>query len=732
MKIASDSPYAPVRQRGWLSASRKPAALVCLAFGLAFTGTAPVLAGNILPTGGQFAAGAGSIASSASGMTINQLSRSGIINWQSFSVGAGNSVQFNNGNGATLNRVTGNNLSQIMGSLSATGSIYLINPQGIVVGTQGRVTTGGSFVASTRDIDDNAFLSGADPHFTGTSNGKVINEGQITSSTGDVILVGASVRNDGTISAPEGSAQLVASDDLLLQPASDSNSGIYVRGGKGNVTNTGAIAAAQVALAAADGNVYALAGNNGGIVRATGTNVIDGHVWLTAGSNTTVAGTVAAQNADGSGGTIEASATNGTLDVSGTVDASAKPGSGKSGGTVNLAGANVVAEPTSAIAANGDSGNGQSGSDNGGQGGAITLMADDGADNVALDSGLLLATGGTTGGDISVLGGNVGIMSGAILDASGNTGGGYIKIGGDFHGAGATPTAFDTYIDANSLILADAFLSGNGGNVAVWSNGTTQFYGNIIAEGGANSGNGGFVETSGHGTLTANGYVDLTAPNGKMGTYLLDPTNISIYGNVTPAFNSSASIIDGTQVSLSSALQLWLDASNTSSVTLSYNSVTTTGASSSSSTITVSSAANLVVGERVQIGGSSDTQLASVNDTSSIYTITAISGTSVTLDASPGSVSNGTTIYGGYVSKIADQSTAGNNATQATAADMPLWISNGENGLGVGSFNGSSNWLILSYLAAPEAGRRLHSLQLSMRRLWIRFLDGKMPAALIT
>ena len=56
-------------------------------------------------------------------------------------------VQFNNGSGATLNRVTGNNMSQIMGSLSATGSVYLINQQGVVIGKQGVITTGGSFVA---------------------------------------------------------------------------------------------------------------------------------------------------------------------------------------------------------------------------------------------------------------------------------------------------------------------------------------------------------------------------------------------------------------------------------------------------------------------------------------------------------------------------------------------------------------------------------------------------------
>ncbi len=55
-------------------------------------------------------------------MLITQTSRNAIINWGSFSVGAGNAVRFENGAGATLNRVTGLSPSQIDGSLSATAA----------------------------------------------------------------------------------------------------------------------------------------------------------------------------------------------------------------------------------------------------------------------------------------------------------------------------------------------------------------------------------------------------------------------------------------------------------------------------------------------------------------------------------------------------------------------------------------------------------------------------------
>ncbi len=114
-------------------------------------------------------------------------------------------------------------------------------------------------------------------------------------------------------------------------------------------------------------------------------------------------------------------------------------------------------------------------------------------------------------------------------------------------------------------------------------------------------------------------------------------------------------------------------------------------------TITVGSNTGLVVGERIQIGGSSDIPSPHrVNDNASgssngVYTITNISGTNITLDANLAATATGATVYGGFVSQLTDKSGQGNNATQATGSAMPLWISNGQNGMGVSpSFNGTS------------------------------------------
>jgi len=292
---------------------------------------APAL-GQTLPRGGQYVAGSGGIATAGPTMTITQSTARGIISWQGFSIGAANQVQFNNGTGATLNRVTGGNLSTIAGELGATGSVYLINPNGVVVGPDGKVLTGGSFVASTRDVPNGQFMAGGTLTFSGTSNGAVTNAGSITSQNGDVVLIGQAASNSGAISAPNGAAALAAGNQVLLRSASGP-AGIYVAPdvtATGDASNSGTIKAAAAALASAGGNVYALAGNRGGLIQATGSQTIAGQVWLTAPNGTVnVSGTVTATNADGSGGTIVADGKNTALDATAQLSAS-----GSSGGTV--------------------------------------------------------------------------------------------------------------------------------------------------------------------------------------------------------------------------------------------------------------------------------------------------------------------------------------------------------------------------------------------------------------
>ncbi|GBR10109.1 filamentous hemagglutinin N-terminal domain-containing protein [Asaia siamensis] len=305
---------------------------------LGFTALTPGLAlAQALPSGGSFTAGSGSIASAGTAMTVTQSTARGVINWQGFSIASGHSVQFENGSGATLNRVTGAQMSELQGHLGATGSLYLINPNGIVIGPKGTVATGGSFVASTRDTTDRAFMKGGSLAFSGNSSGTVRNEGRITSTNGNVVLVGQSVSNSGTVNAANGTVALAAGNKVILSEA-EGPDGIYVETdatAKGDVTNTGHIQAAAATLAAAGGNVYALAGNRDRLIQATGTRTVNGQIWLTApqGKVTVEDTTVIATTRDGAGGTIRANGHEVGLGSRAVLDASATK-SGKQGGHV--------------------------------------------------------------------------------------------------------------------------------------------------------------------------------------------------------------------------------------------------------------------------------------------------------------------------------------------------------------------------------------------------------------
>ncbi|MEJ0006125.1 MAG: YDG domain-containing protein [Steroidobacteraceae bacterium] len=143
------------------------------------------------------------------------------------------------------------------------------------------------------------------------------------------------------------------------------------------------------------------------------------------------------------------------------------------------------------------------------------------------------------GGNITLAGDRVGLFDTSVLDVSGATGGGEVFVGGGFHGQNPTvANAQQTVIAGTASIDASATLTGAGGQVAVWSDGQTNFAGSISARGGATSGMGGFVEVSGKGTLEYLGTVDAGAANGAAGMLLLDPQNITIdssgAGSVTP------------------------------------------------------------------------------------------------------------------------------------------------------------------------------------------------------
>ncbi|MBD2317080.1 CHAT domain-containing protein [Phormidium tenue] len=175
--------------------------------------------------------------------------------------------------------------------------------------------------------------------------------------------------------------------------------------------------------------------------------------------------------------------------------------------------------------------------------GSLALVSSPAPTDVAVTNGMAIVSGrvdvsspDSKAGNIGIFGEKVGLVN-AQIDASGLFGGGKVLIGGDFQGNGIAPNALRTFVDRNSTIDVSALLSGNGGTAIVWADQTTRFLGSILAKGGTQTGDGGFVEVSGKQNLDYRGNVNTFAPNGKTGILLLDPTDINIVNTAGTFFN---------------------------------------------------------------------------------------------------------------------------------------------------------------------------------------------------
>ncbi|MBR5838676.1 MAG: filamentous hemagglutinin N-terminal domain-containing protein, partial [Victivallales bacterium] len=157
-----------------------------------------LLAGS-LPSGYKVVKGKVTVTVDGKVMDIDQATQKAIVNWQKFGIDEGYTVNVNqiNSTAAMLARVIGNDPSNILGNLNATGHFYLVNQNGVYFGPNSRVDVG-AIIASTMDILDDDFMAGK-LNFFGEAKGSVVNAGQINADA--VALIGKDVQNLGTINA---------------------------------------------------------------------------------------------------------------------------------------------------------------------------------------------------------------------------------------------------------------------------------------------------------------------------------------------------------------------------------------------------------------------------------------------------------------------------------------------------------------------------------------------------
>ncbi|WP_161596208.1 beta strand repeat-containing protein, partial [Rhodanobacter glycinis] len=302
-----------------------------------------VLAGG--PTGGVVVGGSGTITQSGNNTVINQASSRLALNWQTFNVGANESVLFNqpSRSAVALNRILDQNPSQIFGRINSNGQIFLINTHGIIFGATAQMNVGG-LLASTLDLTPNDFLAGHYNLNAVAPAAGVVNHGLIqAASGGSVSLVGGSVLNDGLIFANYGKINLDGADHATLDFDGNGLINIQITGElkqrldakEAAVTNKGKLSAEDgtvVLQAAATKDLFTNLVNNSGVIDASGISTDGGVVRLVGnGGNVESSGSINVSGVHGGSAQLLSDA---NVGVTGRIDASGEQG----GGTIRVGG----------------------------------------------------------------------------------------------------------------------------------------------------------------------------------------------------------------------------------------------------------------------------------------------------------------------------------------------------------------------------------------------------------
>ncbi|RZO02764.1 filamentous hemagglutinin N-terminal domain-containing protein [Pseudomonas moorei] len=681
-------------------------AVLCVIYSLA---PLPALAldSNALPTNGQVIAGSATVNSNGNVMNVNQGSDRAIITWNTFSIGSDAQVNFHQpgSSAVALNRVTGSDGSQILGQLNANGQVFLINPSGVLFGAGSMVNVGG-LVASSLDISNSDFLAGRNV-FSGKSKGAVINQGTINAGDGgSVALLGAQVRNEGTVVAKLGSVVLGGGEKITLDLNGDGLINLEVNDPAigASVVNRGLLQAngGLVALSARDSQaMLSNVVNNEGVIEARSLHQRNGRIVLDGGNNGVVANS-------------------GTLDVSGR-------DSGERGGNVSMTGEYVVLFDSGRINADGDVAGGTVllggdyqgsngvhqatstyvGSDarisadalRNGNGGKVILWS---LDSTQFHGGISVKGAGSQGrGGLVETSGHALDVTGIVdLSAVSGKGGNWlidpfnINITAPSSAGGATSTSPFTSSGASSSNLSSAVLNASlseGANVIVQTTSVGGTSGDINVLDN--------VRGVGNATLTLQAHRNIVMTNTSISNGTGKTLNVSMYSNYNNTGNGSVALSNATistnggNLTVSGAVQpnqSWAstNVSSGSGISLSNGTRITTGGgnvilrgATSSSLSSGSTATGVSIrGSTIDAGGGniSITALqASTSGTGDAFVLTGGSSLmttgigSITVDSTNLGSGNATRIFGG------------NNSISATGSGDVTLRGNASSGFGV-------------------------------------------------
>ena len=331
-----------------------------------------------------------------------------VINWQSFSVNAGEVTRFiqQSGDSAVLNRIVGQDPSRILGALESNGHVFLINPNGILFGRDSRIDVNG-LTASTLGMTDADFLAGKKRFDGDALAGAIVNQGSITTpSGGQVFLIASNVDNAGIITSPQGQVVLAAGHSVQLVDSANPSLHVVV-----SAPASGAVNLGQIIAQGGKVGIYGALVSQRGVVNANSAQVGEnGKIVLRAGGDAMLEpGSVTTATGAGRGGDVTVEGMRVALRGDARIDASGATG----GGSVMLGGGYQGKNPLIKNAQQtllGKNASVRADAIDSGNGGTVVLWSE--ASTRA--SGQISARGGTASGN----GGTV-ETSGKFLDVNG-------------------------------------------------------------------------------------------------------------------------------------------------------------------------------------------------------------------------------------------------------------------------------------------------------------------------
>ncbi|PIS02187.1 MAG: hypothetical protein COT85_06550 [Chlamydiae bacterium CG10_big_fil_rev_8_21_14_0_10_42_34] len=280
------------------------------------------------PTGMNLIHGqAGPVQSDTENSWIIETGKKTILEWDQFSIGANETFTFlqKDLDSSVLNRIVGQNSTELLGALLSNGNVFVLNPNGVLIGPNAKIECA-SFIASTLDVLNADFLNSTSMLFSGKSKSSIQNLGTIQCPSGKIALLARSVKNQGTLSAKQ--VGIAASSEILLKL--DEGSGMIClpihlsaeESDEPSIVNEGEIHALITELKSTE-NPYSIAIQQSGLIDV---------------------------NFDEETGFAQLIAENGCVEVSGTIQASSKDAAG---GKVHVLGETVVLKDRALIDASG-------------------------------------------------------------------------------------------------------------------------------------------------------------------------------------------------------------------------------------------------------------------------------------------------------------------------------------------------------------------------------------------